>query len=337
MRMTLARLITACLFVSGALAALPASAQQFTMKISSPTINDIIHEWMKQVKAGVEQRSGGRIKVDLYPANQLGQLPTVVDGVAMGTIELANTAAGFVVGLEPRFQVFDAPGVFDSMAHVDRVMHDPEVQKRLATFGADKNIEILGVCVYSPLVLASHKAMRTVADAQGQKVRMPGGAPIQIEPFKKIGMLPVSMPLGEALPALNNRSIDGVVAGMSVFTAFKYYDVVKPVTELPSMFLLAPMIASRTFLKSLGPELEKIVREEAAKANKLYGTFGIDEFGRSKETWGKNGGEYIVLPPAESKRYVDTVASVLPPILGANPRIKEDYEALMAAAKKHRQ
>jgi len=57
-----------------------AHAQQFTMKLSSPTVNDAPHEWMKAFKAGVEQRSGGRIKVLVYPASQLGQIPATVEG-----------------------------------------------------------------------------------------------------------------------------------------------------------------------------------------------------------------------------------------------------------------
>src|SRR5207244_260909 len=55
------RLIIAGLVTGGLLAAPPVSAQQFTMKLSMPTINDILHEYYKQVKAGVEQRSGGKI------------------------------------------------------------------------------------------------------------------------------------------------------------------------------------------------------------------------------------------------------------------------------------
>ena len=57
------------------------------MKLSSPTINDSNHEWMKLFKAGVEARSKGKVKVEMYPANQLGQIPATVDGVALGTIE----------------------------------------------------------------------------------------------------------------------------------------------------------------------------------------------------------------------------------------------------------
>ena len=88
-----------------------------------PTINDVTYEYFKRMKAGIEQRAGGKIKVDIYPANQLGQLPVVVEGVALGTIEAAASANGFWVSLEPRFQVLDAPGLFDS---VDARLQDAE-------------------------------------------------------------------------------------------------------------------------------------------------------------------------------------------------------------------
>ncbi len=89
-----------------------APAQQFTMKISSPTVNDVMQEWARLFTAGVKARAGDKIKVEFYPANQLGQIPATVEGLAMGTIEVVGPASGFFIGLEPRFQVFDAPGLF---------------------------------------------------------------------------------------------------------------------------------------------------------------------------------------------------------------------------------
>jgi TRAP-type C4-dicarboxylate transport system substrate-binding protein len=88
-------------------------------------------------------------------------------------------------------------------------------------FLSKDSVEILAPGVYSPMMLLTHKGVRTVADFQGQKVRTQGGAPIQVEPFKKLGVLPVSLPLGEALPAMQNRTIDGMIAGVAPFTAFK--------------------------------------------------------------------------------------------------------------------
>lgn len=317
------------------LAVLPASAQPFTIKISSPTVNDATHEWMKAFKAGIEPRSQGRIKVELYPANQLGQIPATVEGVALGTIEVAAPATGFLLGLEPRFQIFDAPGLFQDIEHGHRVLMDADVRRRLASFGSGKGVEPLVVYPHSPLMLLSHKPVRGIADIRGQKIRVPGSAPMHIEPFRKLGASPVSMPLGEVISAMQNRAIDGFIGGASVFTAFKYYDIAKGLTALPSSFIFVAPLANKDFLKSLGPELEGAVRDEALKAQLAVSAMSREETKRTLDAWKQNGGEIIALNPDDARKYIEQVTSVLPPLLAANVRLKEDYDALIAAAQKH--
>ncbi len=313
-----------------------AQAQQFTMKISSPTVNDVTGEWAKAFKAGVEARSNGKIKVEYYPASQLGQIPATVDGVAMGTIEMSIPAVGFLIGLEPRFQVFDAPGLFDSVVHGEKVLMDPDIRKRYAEFGADKGIEPLTVFINGPQMVVSHTAIRGAADFRSLKIRVPGAAPLYVEPFRKLGASPLSIPLGEVLPALQNHTIDGAVAAIAVLVAFKYYDIAKPMTYLPGTYLLAAGIVNRGWMKSLGPDLEKIVREESAKAESLYSTWGVDDAKRAADTWQQKGGEVITMAPDQAKQYLADVTSVMPPILSANPKVKADYDALLAAAQKYR-
>jgi TRAP-type transport system periplasmic protein len=313
-----------------------ADAQQFTMKLSSPTVNDAPHEWMKAFKAGVEQRSGGKIKVEIYPASQLGQIPATVEGVAMGTIEFAFPAVGFLIGMEPRFQVFDAAGMFDSVEHSQKVLADPAVRARLATFGEAKGVEILVMGNNGPLMVASHKPIRTVADFKGQKIRVPGAAPLHVEPFKKLGASPVSIPLGEVLPAMQNKTIDAAISSFNVLTGFKYYDVTKTATYLPGSFLFVGGVVNRNFMKSIGFELAAIVREEAQKASVLFSTYGVADVERTREIWIKNGGEAITLAPAEAAAYLKDVTSVIPPVMDANAQLKTDYETMLAAAKKLR-
>jgi TRAP-type transport system periplasmic protein len=336
MQGTTRRLAMTGMAASALLAAVPAHAQQFTMKLSQPTINDVTYEYFKRMKAGIEQRSAGKIKVDIYPTNQLGQLPAVVEGVALGTIEAAASANGFWISLEPRFQVLDAPGLFDSVSHGFKMLKDPDIRARLATWGSDKGVEILAPSLYSTLMLLSHKGIRTMADFQGQKIRTQGGAPIQVEPLKKVGVIPVSLPLGEALPAMQNRTIDGMVGAAAPYVAFKYYDIAKPMTYLPATLFAAPVVVNRRWLKSLGPELEAIVREESRKAEEVFGEWNINDIRSKEEIWKKNGGEIITMSPDVSKRYVDAVSPVAASILSANPKVKEDYEALLAAAKRYR-
>ena len=335
MQDTIRRLAMTGIVASALVAAAPVGAQKFTMKLSQPTINDVTYEYFKRLKAGIESRAGGKIKVDIYPANQLGQLPAVVEGVALGTIEAAASANGFWISLEPRFQVLDAPGLFDSVSHGFKVLNDPAIRARMANWGADKGVEILAPSLYSPLMLLSHKAVRAPGDLQGQKIRTQGGAPIQVEPLKKLGVIPVSLPLGEALPAMQNKTIDGMVGAAAPYVAFKYYDIAKPMTYLPSTLFAAPVVVNRQWLKSLGPDLEKIVREESRKAEDAFGDWNINDIKSKEEAWKANGGEIITMSPDDSKRYVDLVALVAASILSA-PKVKEDYEALLAAANSYR-
>jgi C4-dicarboxylate-binding protein DctP len=322
--------IAACALASSAW------AQQFTMKLSCPTVNDMNVEYMKAMKAGIEPRTNGRIKVEIYPANQLGQIPRTVEGVALGTIEMTLVASGFFIGMDPRYLVFDAAGLFDDMDHGNRVFQDPAIRKRLSQFSADKGIELLITYAANPNMVLSHKPIRTLADFKGQKIRVPGAAPLHVEPFRHFGTSAVSMPLGEVLPSMQNRTIDGAVAGLTVFPGFKYYDVAKGMTYLPGSYLILAGGVSRAFMKNIGPELEKIVRDVSRDAEKLFFTWLPEDVERAKKTWTSNGGELITLPPAEQKRYVADVTKVTESILAGQPQVKAEYDALRAAAQKHR-
>src|SRR5438105_1952593 len=317
--------------------ALAAPAQaQYTMKLSAPTVNDMNIEWMKAMKAGVEPRSGGRIKVELYPANQLGQIPRTVEGVALGTIEATLVASGFFAGSDPRYLVFDAVGLFDDMSHGNRVFQDPEIRKRLSSFSADKGIEPLIVYAANPNMLISHKPVRKLADFTGQKIRVPGATPLQVEPFRKLGVSPLSMPLGEVLPSLQNHTIDGAVAGLTVFPGFRYYDVAKTMTYLPGSYLILVGGVSRSWLKQIGPELEAIVRDESRKAEQLFFTWLPQDVEKAKQTWQQNRRELINLPAADQKRFLDEVNKVTESILAGQPLVKAEYDALRGAAQRHR-
>ncbi len=310
--------------------------QQFTMKLSTASLNDVNHEFMKALKTGVESRSGGKIKVEIYPASQLGPMVRTIEGVAVGTVEMDFPPVSFLVGMDRRYVVFDVPGLFDSIEHGHRALADPDIRKRVATLGAARGVESLFVALSGPLMMLSHKPVHTVADFKGQKIRVPGGTPLQIEPLKKLGVSPVTMSPSEMMPAMQNRAIDGFYTGFPILTAFKYYDVAKGATQLPGSFLMLTALVNRNFMKSLGTDLEAMVREEARKAERLYTTFGVEDVARIRATWEKNGGQFIQMAPAEARRYIQEVTSALPPILAGEPQLKEDYDAYLAAANKYR-
>ena len=288
----------------------------------------------QRLRQGRHDLDGGKVKAEVYPASQLGPIPRTVEGVAMGTIEMSLNASGFYEGLEPRFAVLNTPGLFDSLEHGYAVIHDPEIQKRIATFGEAKGVEALTLIVPSQYAILSHKPVNRLDDLKGQKIRVPG-SPIQMEALKRLGANPLSMPFGEIVPALQNRSIDGVYVGTTLFTALKFYDIAKPMTLLPSHWATTVPLVNRKFMKSLG-EHEKTVRAEAQKADAHILKWAAEDIKRSAQIWEKNGGKHIQLPAADAKRFIDESLAATMPLLTASPQAKEDYQAFDAAAKRHR-
>jgi TRAP-type C4-dicarboxylate transport system substrate-binding protein len=311
-----------------------AAQAQYVMKLSTSTSGDALVEWLNVFARGVNTSTGGKVKAEVYPASQLGPIPRTVEGVAMGTIEMSLNASGFYEGVEPRFAVFNIPGLFDSLEHAYKVIHDPAIQKRVATFGATKGVEALTLIVPSQYAILSHKPIHGLNDLRGQKIRVPG-SPVQIEALKRLGANPLSMPFGEIVPALQNRTIDGVYVGTTLFTALKFYDIAKAMTLLPSHWATTVPLVNRNFMKSLGP-LEKIVRGEAQKADAHILKWAADDIKRSAGIWEKHGGKHIELSAADAKRFIEDSRTAALPLLTATPQMKEDFEAFEAVAKKHR-
>src|SRR5208283_4155921 len=120
----------------------PAQAQDktFTMKITTPTLNAALDIYAKAYGAAVEKDSGGRIKVEVYPASQLGSIPRQIEGTQFGAIQCAIIPPEFFVGVDERFEVMAAPGLVDSMAHGQKLAADPTVLKLMLGLGANKGL-----------------------------------------------------------------------------------------------------------------------------------------------------------------------------------------------------
>ena len=101
--------------------AAPAGAQT-VIKIGSPTIKESVHHWMQEFEKRIEKRAGDRIDVKVFPLSQLGSIPRMVEGAQLGTIEMVLVPPAFLVGIDQRFQVLAAPGIFKPGA---RLPHRP--------------------------------------------------------------------------------------------------------------------------------------------------------------------------------------------------------------------
>ena len=318
-----------------ALAAAPASAQTYTLKIGNATINDVQHEWQKRWGARVEKRAGGRIKVEIYPASQIGSIPRMIEGLQLGTLEAWIGPPEFIVGHDPRFQVLGAPGIFTDMEHAYRVLADPKFRDTVLSLGEAKSMKGVSLIVYGPTSYATRKPVRKLDDFKGLKIRV-FASPMQTLAVARLGATAAPMPLDEVFPALQRGAIDGNRTGITIFTTFKYYDILKTVTETHDAMVFSIAMVSKLWYDKLPPDLQKVLAEEGEAVQKELFDWTVDFNNKGRQTWTEKSGELIKLSPADQAEMIKRLSTVGDEVVAPQPRVKEIYDLMVQTAKPKR-
>jgi TRAP-type C4-dicarboxylate transport system substrate-binding protein len=307
---------------------------QTTMKMASATINDVQHEWQKRFDAAMKPHAG-RLKIEIYPASQLGQIPRMVEGVALGTIEGFVTPTSFLVSVEPRFQVMDAIGVFQSPEHLNKVLQDPAWRKRVLALGEDKGLKGIGIFFNSPIIVLARAPIRSLADFKGKKIRV-FGTPLQIEPMKSLGASPVPMAFGEVIAALQNGTVDGMLAGMPVLTPMKFYDVAKNVTEIHPSIVTTIQVVNKKWFDGLPADVQAAMLRAGEQVDREAFSFATDLIQKANAAWQANGGQIMRLPAPEQAKLMADLKALGAQLLSANSAVKAEYEELVRVAERTR-
>jgi TRAP-type C4-dicarboxylate transport system substrate-binding protein len=335
-RRSQAALLAISLFLATTLCAFfaaPASADPIVMKLGTPTLNDGQHEFLKRLAAAVGKDSGGRIKAEVYPASQLGPIPREIEAVQLGAIQGFLSPAEFLEGVDPRFQVLSAPGLFKDMDHVGRTVKDPEFRREYFKLGATRGLRVSAVFLSGPTAVNSRKPVRHIADLKGMKLRVLA-SPMQMEPLKTLGATPVPLPLGDVLPALQQGAIDGVLAVLPVLAAMHFYDTAKYITETNLSFAVSTLVLSKTWFDRLPPDLQKIVADDAARIGDEMHPWVVDFYNAQKKVWSNAGGQVLEIPSAERTSALVLLVAVANRVASAKPNVKAMYDVLEGAAER---
>lgn len=315
-------------------AALPAAAADFTMKIGFATMNDIQHQWGNWMKEGIEERSKGRIEVKLFPRNQLGTIASQIEGTQLGTVEAFTSPADFFAGVDPRFGAFSIPMLFKDMAHAEKVLLDPALNKEILSLGADKNIQIVSIYTFATAHYLAKQPIRRIDDFKGKKLRVNATAAERAK-MRTFGATAVPMDLGEVIPGLQQGVIDGTQSATAVFVNLKFNEISKTLTELNDTMVVSVGAVSRAWLGKLPADLRQIVVEEGAKIQPrmMAQSRTIDEGMRKR--WAEVGGEFVRFSPEEQARVRQLLGPIGEEVTKDNPATSAFYKRLAATAQKN--
>jgi len=271
----------------------------------------------------VEQKSGGKIKVRVFPGGQLGGDLQNVSALQGGTLDLMVLNAGLLVGIVKDFAVLDLPFLFNTAEEADAVVDGP-VGTKLFEKLPDKGLVGLG---YFELgfrnVTNSKRPIVKAEDFQGIKLRVLQ-SPLFIDLFNTLGANTVAMPFPEVYTALEQRVIDGQENPVTVIFDTKFQEVQRYLSLTRHIYNAQSVIMGKKTWDKLSEEERKIVQASLNEAEAYQRQVSREKSLQVLDDLKKAGMQVNEVSPQEIARIREKIKPVV------DKYAKEAGEPLMA-------
>lgn len=244
-----------------------ASAQDVVLKLhqflpaQANVPNHILHVWADKVEAD----SGGRIKIERYPAMQLGgKPPELIDQAIDGVADIVWTLPGYTPGRFPHAEVFELPFMMTDAEATSKAYYD--IYEKYMKDADFKDVHVLAVWVHGPGVIHSNKPVRAIADLSGLKLRAP--TRIITGMLNDLGATSIGMPVPAITEALSKGVIDGAVIPWEVTPSLKVQELVHNHTEFSggALYTSAFVFAmNKARYDALPDDLKKVIDDNSGR------------------------------------------------------------------------
>ncbi|MDP2548418.1 TRAP transporter substrate-binding protein [Oceanobacter sp. 4_MG-2023] len=261
----------------------------------------ILQPWADKVM----KESGGRIKIDVFPAMQLGgKPPQLLDQVRKGVVDISWTVGGYTPGRFPKASVFELPFMAASAEATSMALQEygeEEMQDELS------DVHVLALHTHAPGSLHSRgELLKTSADVKGLKLRAPNKA--MAEAFDIMGAAPVFMPVTQMSSALSKGILDvaalpfEVVVPMKINQLTNNHTLVSGDRGLYTQFFVFSM-NKKTYAK-LPAELKKVIDNNAGiELSRHIGSLFDQSEQAGYDITAAGGNHFYTLPASEAAHW----------------------------------
>src|SRR2546421_3680508 len=295
--------------IAALLAWTSAQAQEFKFATQNPKGHPIVMG-MEKFAELVAARSGGKMKVALFPGGVLGGDQANVSALQGGTLELVSLNSGILASQVKEFGVYDFPFMFANAKEADAVV-DGAFGKMMHA-----KLEVKGIVglAYWELgfreITNSRRPINKVDDIAGLKLRVIPNA-INVDWVKALGANPTPLPFPEVYAALDQKAIDGQENPPTVISANKLYEVQKHIVLSHHQYNPQSLIFSKKIWDTLSAADRKILADAGVEAAKYQRQVARDAAGTALENLKKNGMQVSELSAAELVKFREAMKPVI--------------------------
>ena len=330
--------ILSAALVATVLAAASAGAQDIKERsVKMPIVNAIDHPQgigAKKFAELVEQKSGGKIKVKVYPGGTLGGEQQVASAMQGGTVEVSMMAPAQLVGNYKEFLVLDLPFAFANEREADLVLDGPFGKKLLEVMPAKGLVGLAYMEQGYRSISNSKRPINKLEDIQGLKIRTIQN-PLYVDMLNTLGANAVPMAFTELYTALDTKAVDGQENPYSTLEASKFYEVQKYMSATKHIYNPQLLLVGKKFWDTLSPAEKKIFQDAAYEARDYQRKVARDMDLKSRQFLVKSGMQINDIAPQEIARMRDKVKPVVDKysVQIGEPLVKEFYAELDKARK----
>jgi len=208
----------------------------------------------------VEEKTNGKVKIEIYPAGQLYRMDGIRKAVMSGTVDMGVTYEGTWTGPIPLVDFFIVPFVLNNYKEVQKAW-DGKIGNKLREEMEKNGVKALGFGAYGESFSITNikKPLKRPEDFKGLKIRT--HEPIAAESVKALGASPVFMSSAEVYTALQKGTVDGATSGPTSFVQRKWYEITKYSTITFSVYSVWPVMINLKVWNGLPKEIQKILQE----------------------------------------------------------------------------
>lgn len=258
----------------------------------------------------VDQKSGGKLKVNVFPGGALGSDQANVSSLQGGTLEMASMNSGIFASLVKDFSIYDFPFLFANAKEADAVVDGPFGKSMHAKL-EEKGLVGLG---YYELgfrdITNSKRPITKVEDIAGLKLRVIPN-PINVDWVSALGANPTPLPFPEVYAALEQKAIDGQENPVATIIGAKLFEVQKHLALTHHQYNPQSIVVSKKFWDGLAPAEKKVLEDAAAESIKYQREQSRAALATGLEKLKKDGMQVTELPPAEIAKLREKMKPVI--------------------------
>lgn len=291
--------------------ALAADIKERSIKL--PIVNQLDHPQglgAKKFADVVSAKSGGKMKVKIFPGGTLGGEQQVASAMQGGTVEASMMAPAQLVGMIKEFVLLDFPFAFANEREADFVLDGP-VGRKLMDKLPEKGLVGLAYMEQGyRSITNSKRPIQKMEDIQGLKIRTILN-PLYIDMLNALGANAVPMPFPELYTAMESKAVDGQENPYSTAEASKFYEVQKYMSNTRHIYNPQMLLVSKKFWDGLSADEKKVIQEASVETRDYQRKVAREMDQKSRQELIKHGMLINDIAPAELQRMREKVKPVV--------------------------